>query len=67
MLKDVNKEEWLSWREHPVTEYFFEVLKVKREGFIDILAFGGRDQRDDDKLIGRVAGYTDVLNTIFED
>ena len=67
MQQEISKEEWLSWREHPVTEHFFDILRQKREGFIDILAYGDRGQREDDKLIGRISGYTDVMNTTFED
>lgn len=67
MPNDLSKEEWLSWREHPVTELFFETIAKRREGFIDILAYGDRGQREDDKLIGRISGFTDVMNTTFED
>ena len=68
MSNDPNKEEWLSWREHPITEYFFQQLRQKREGVIDILAYRSLDDpRQQDKLVGRIAGYTDVLNTTFED
>lgn len=67
MHNDPNKEQWLSWLEHPVTQYFFDKVKKTREGYIDILAFGDRGQREDDKLIGRISGFTDIMNVTFED
>jgi hypothetical protein len=63
-----NKEEWLSWKEHPVTESFFKSILEKREDLLEVLAYGSLDsEKQQDRLVGRIAAMTDVLNVTFEE
>lgn len=66
-LDNLTKEQWANWREHPMTEHFFDVLKIKREQLLELLAYGSLEsEKKQDNVVGRIAGLTDVLNTTFE-
>jgi len=67
MQEPPNKEEFLAWREHPITKHFFDRLRVKREEVLEALAYRTTEQKLQDQHVGRVAAYTDILNVEFED
>lgn len=62
-----NKEEMRDWFEHPITFHFFEILRSKREDLIEALSYRSLDINQQQQIVGRIAGITDVLNTSYED
>lgn len=62
-----NKEELRDWFEHPITAHFFEIIKNKREDLIEALSYRNLDSNQQQQLVGRIAGMTDVLNTSYEE
>lgn len=66
-LDNLSKEQWANWREHPITEHFFVMLKDKREGLLDVLSYGALEEKKQDILVGRIAAFTDILNVTFEE
>ena len=68
MPQEVSKEEWLNWREHPVTMQFFAMLQAKREALLDVLSYGSLEtEKQQDRLVGRIAAMTDVMSVTFEE
>lgn len=67
MLLPPNKEELRNWFEHPVTQHFFDVMRSKRETLLETLAYSSLDINQTHQLVGRIAGFTDVLNSSYED
>lgn len=68
MELELNKEQWQSWREHPVTQFFFQKIQERREEVIQRVAYTG-DLSDHAMTlaVGQVGAYTHVMNTTFED
>lgn len=65
-LEQVTKEQWLSWKEHPITEHFFEMLRSRREDIIEMLAYGNvENPKKQDIMLGAVGAYTHVLGITF--
>lgn len=68
MPQELTKELWLEWRDHPVTRDFFEKIEEKREGLLETLAYGSIEtEKQQDRLVGRIAAMTDVMSTTYED
>lgn len=67
-MLELNKEQWAEWRNNPVTQHFFEVVKSKREEVIQRLAFGAvTEEKQQDISLGAVGAYTHILNVEFEE
>lgn len=66
-LEQISKEEWNNWREHPITEHFFQMLKDRREDLIEMLAYGNIESpKKQDITLGAVGAYTHILNVNYE-
>lgn len=67
MREAPTKAELYDWFHSPITQHFFDVLKSKREGLIEVLAYGTPEVEKQHQLVGRIAAFTDILNTSYED
>jgi len=68
LLEQVNKEEWVNWKEHPITEHFFAMIKGRREDLIELLAYGNIESpKKQDVILGTIGAYTQIMGVTFED
>ncbi len=67
-MQVIDKEQWASWREHPVTEYFFKAISDRREEEIAKLAYGVyQDEKKQDIALGMVGAFTHIMNATYEE
>ena len=65
-MLELTKEQWEEWRSHPITEYFFEKIKERREEEIERLSFGTYlESKKQDIALGAVGAYTHIMNAEF--
>ena len=65
----MTRAEYLSWREHPVTEEMTRALSETREGIKEELASGASlgSMTDTARYVGNIEGLDFFLNHHFED
>jgi hypothetical protein len=63
----VQRAEWSNWRDHPVTQAFFEKLKQTREELIQQLPHNSDSPTRQNFLIGNITAITKILEVDFED
>lgn len=68
MPLELNKEEWLDWYNHPITQHFFERIKEQREHYIAMLAYNTPEsEKKQDQMIGTITAFTTILDVNFEE
>lgn len=64
----VTKEEFLQWKENPVTKSVFEVIDNRVEDAKDILAVSaGEDSRTDAMLVGMIRAFNELKEIGYDD
>jgi len=65
----MNKNEYLSWKEHPVTEEMIRALTETREGIKEELASGATldSHEQTARYVGNIEGLDFFINHRFED
>lgn len=69
MEQELTKEEWIQWREHPVTRRVFDLIANRREEAIQYLAYGGsaNSMSKQNITVGAINAYTHILSMRFEE
>lgn len=67
MSRSITKEEWLEWKDHPITELFFRTVQELREDSLQLLANGtfAEEPGKQNVMIGKINALTKVLETTF--
>lgn len=64
----VTKEEFLQWKENPVTKSVFDVIDNRVEDAKDILAVSaGEDSRTDAMLVGMIRAFNELKEIGYDD
>lgn len=61
-MKNVSKQDWIEWRNHPVTENRDEAIKERIKELTEQI-LGSTDPEFDRFVKGMVWAYNEVLNT----
>lgn len=64
----ISKQEFLQWKENPVTEEVFNTIAQRIEDAKDVLSVSaGNDSLNDRFLAGMIQAYREILDTSYED
>lgn len=67
-MSRVTKEEWIEWKNHPVTKAFYEAVEIRVEESKDLLSYSaGVDQAQDNYWRGFIGAYREMLEFKIED
>ena len=73
-MKSITKEEFLEWKEHPVTKEIYKDLEeIKRDlevslGAGESLSYhSSQTQGMTNRIVGQIAGLNQILNLYYED
>lgn len=64
----VTKDEFLQWKDNPVTQEVFQIIRDRREEAKDVLAISaGEDPVNDRFYVGMIRALSEFLDISFED
>lgn len=62
MQVEISKEQWVEWKNHPVTNQVMQALKLERENLKELIANDNIAATEIAKVIGMCFAYKKVLD-----
>ena len=67
-MSNITKADFTDWKNHPVTQAFFDAAQFRIDECKDILSFtAGQDYMQDRLLVGMIQAYREVQDFRVED
>jgi len=57
----ISKEEFVQWKEEAVTQWVFRYLESQKQDYLEDLGNGKYSEEMQQKVVGRIQAYNDLL------